>query len=84
LSLLHYKYAVAIKLTGTGIGKLQAQYTKWWAARDGCHSTLCQCRWHGVTREQVLEAASVAVMMQGGPGFTYMPVVMDALDALKR
>ena len=35
----------------------------------------------GVTKEQVLEVASVAVMMQGGPGFTYIPVVMDAIEA---
>jgi len=43
-----------------------------------------KCIGMGITREQVLEAASVVVMMQGGPGFTYMPVVMDALDALKK
>ena len=35
----------------------------------------------GVTREQVLEVAAVAVVMQGGPGFTYVPVVIDALEA---
>lgn len=36
----------------------------------------------GNTREQVLEAAGVVVMMQGGPGYVYMPKVIDALDAL--
>lgn len=36
----------------------------------------------GATREQVLEAAGVAVMMQGGPGYVYVPKVIDALDAL--
>ena len=36
----------------------------------------------GATREQVLEAAGVAVMMQGGPTYTYLPVVVTALDAL--
>ncbi len=36
----------------------------------------------GATREQVLEAAAVAVMMQGGPTYTYFPEVVDALDAL--
>src|SRR4051812_44135329 len=28
----------------------------------------------GASREQVLEAAGVAVMMQGGPSYTYLPV----------
>jgi AhpD family alkylhydroperoxidase len=36
----------------------------------------------GATREQVLEAAGVAVMMQGGPTYTYLPRVVEALDAL--
>ena len=36
----------------------------------------------GATREQILEAAGVAVMMQGGPTYTYLPRVMEALDAL--
>ncbi|HZN64574.1 MAG TPA: carboxymuconolactone decarboxylase family protein [Tepidisphaeraceae bacterium] len=37
----------------------------------------------GATREQVLEAAGVAVMMQGGPTYTYLPKVVEALDELK-
>ena len=37
----------------------------------------------GATREQVLEAAGVAVMMQGGPTYTYLPTVVEALDALE-
>jgi len=37
----------------------------------------------GATREQILEAAGVAVMMQGGPSFTYLPRVTEALDSLK-
>ena len=37
----------------------------------------------GATPEQVLEAAGVAVMMQGGPTYTYLPKVVEALDALK-
>ncbi len=37
----------------------------------------------GATREQVLEAAGVVVMMQGGPGYVYLPKVVDALDALE-
>jgi len=36
----------------------------------------------GATREQILEAAGVAVLMQGGPTYTYLPRVIEALDAL--
>ena len=34
----------------------------------------------GARREQVLEAAAVAVMMGGGPVYTYLPRVTEALD----
>jgi AhpD family alkylhydroperoxidase len=34
----------------------------------------------GATREQVMEAAGVAVMMQGGPAFVHLPAVIAALD----
>ena len=37
----------------------------------------------GATREQILEAAGVAVLMQGGPTYTYLPRVIEALDALQ-
>ncbi len=37
----------------------------------------------GATRDQVLEAAGVVVMMQGGPGYVYMPKVVDALNTLE-
>ena len=37
----------------------------------------------GATRAQVLEAAGVVVMMQGGPGYTYLPKLTEALDALE-
>lgn len=37
----------------------------------------------GASREQVLETAGVAVMMQGGPGYTYLPKVVEALEALE-
>ena len=37
----------------------------------------------GATRAQVLETAGVAVMMQGGPTYTYLPKVVEALDALE-
>lgn len=36
----------------------------------------------GATRQQILEAAGVAVLMQGGPTYTYLPRVLEALDAL--
>lgn len=41
-----------------------------------------KCLDAGATREQILEAASVAVMMAGGPAYTHIPVVMDTLEAL--
>lgn len=36
----------------------------------------------GATRDQILEAAGVAVLMQGGPTYTYLPRVNEALEAL--
>jgi AhpD family alkylhydroperoxidase len=36
----------------------------------------------GATREQVIETAGVVVMMQGGPAYTYLPKVVEALDAI--
>ena len=30
-----------------------------------------------------MEVAGAAVMMQGGPGYTYLPVVVEALDAIE-
>jgi AhpD family alkylhydroperoxidase len=41
------------------------------------------CLKAGATREQVLEAAGVAVLMQGGPAFTHLPEVLAALDHLE-
>ena len=38
----------------------------------------------GATREQIIEAAGVSVMMQGGPSYTYLPRVTEALDALAK
>src|SRR5579875_3877662 len=40
------------------------------------------CLKAGASREQILEAAKVAVMMQGGPTFTYVPEVLRALEHL--
>lgn len=37
----------------------------------------------GATKEQILEAASVAVMMGGGPAYTHLPVVMNTFEALE-
>ena len=42
-----------------------------------------KCLDAGATKEQVLEAASVAVMMGGGPAYTHIPVVMNTLEALQ-
>jgi len=42
-----------------------------------------KCLDAGATREEILEAAGVAVMMSGGPGYTHIPVVIDAIDALE-
>ncbi len=38
----------------------------------------------GATREQILEAAGVSVVMGGGPALTQMPVVMAALKHLEK
>ncbi|MFQ6035773.1 MAG: carboxymuconolactone decarboxylase family protein [Sedimentisphaerales bacterium] len=38
----------------------------------------------GATKQQILEAASVAVMMGGGPAYTHVPLVMETLEALQR
>jgi AhpD family alkylhydroperoxidase len=43
-----------------------------------------KCLQAGNTAAEILEAASVAMMMQGGPAYTHIPVVMDALEALGR
>ncbi|CAN5471188.1 carboxymuconolactone decarboxylase family protein [soil metagenome] len=37
----------------------------------------------GATREQILETAGVAVLMQGGPTYTYLPRVVEAIDAVE-
>ncbi len=42
-----------------------------------------KCLDAGATREQILEAAGVTVMMQGGPSFTHVPEVIHALDYLE-
>ena len=53
------------------------------------HCTPCirshvqKCLEHGATRQQILEAASVAVVMAGGPAYVHMPVVLESLDDLQ-
>ena len=42
-----------------------------------------KCLAAGATKEQILEAASVSIMMGGGPAFTHIPIVMDTLEALE-
>ena len=37
---------------------------------------------HGATREQLIELAGVVVTMQGGPGYVYVPKLLEAMDAL--
>ena len=46
------------------------------------HLHVQKCLDAGNTPAEILEAAGVAVMMQGGPAYTHIPVVMEALEAL--
>lgn len=43
-----------------------------------------KCLKAGATGEQIMEVAGVAVMMQGGPAYTYMPIVSAALEHLEK
>jgi len=38
----------------------------------------------GATRDEVMEAASVAILMQGGPGMAHVIEVMKALEAYEQ
>jgi AhpD family alkylhydroperoxidase len=50
---------------------------------DNCiYSHVERCLKLGATPRQVMDVAAVAVMMGGGPAYTYVPVVVDALQAL--
>jgi len=42
-----------------------------------------KCLKAGATREQIIEAAGVVVVMQGGPAYTHIPEVIHALDYLE-
>ena len=52
------------------------------------HCTPCirmhtqKCLDTGATKEQILEAASVAVVMAGGPAYMHIPVVLETLESL--
>lgn len=41
-----------------------------------------KCLEAGASREQILEAAAVAVVMGGGPAYMHVPEVIEALEAL--
>ena len=41
-----------------------------------------KCLDASASKEEILEAASVVIMMQGGPSYTYVPKVVEALEAL--
>ena len=43
-----------------------------------------KCLDAGASRQEILEAASVAVMMAGGPAYVHIPLVLDTLDDLQR
>lgn len=37
----------------------------------------------GATKEEILEAVQVALMMGGGPVYTYIPVAIETIEALQ-
>lgn len=41
-----------------------------------------KCLEAGATGEEMLEGVGVAVMMSGGPGYTHIPMVIDAIEEL--
>lgn len=43
-----------------------------------------KCIKAGANSEQIIEAAGVGVMMQGGPAYTYVPVVVAAIEHFER
>ena len=52
---------------------------------EGCiWSHVEKCLKTGATPQQVFEAAGVAVMMQGGPTYTYMPKVVEAVEYFQK
>ena len=51
---------------------------------QGCTGSIClhafEAKKAGASREQVMEAAGVAVMMHGDPAFVHLPIVSAAFD----
>ena len=43
-----------------------------------------KCLDAGNRPEEIMEAAGVAVMMQGGPAYTHLPVVLETINALRK
>ena len=41
------------------------------------------CLKAGATREEIMEVCGVAIMMGGGPSYTYTALVLDAIDAFQ-
>lgn len=41
-----------------------------------------KCLEAGATPEEIIEAAGVAVLMDGGPSYTHLPIVLEALEEL--
>ena len=56
------------------------------AVKGQCHWCIAfhvkNCLEHGATREQMIEAVMVAVLMGGGPALMYIKDVQDAIDQL--
>ncbi|MDF1870616.1 MAG: carboxymuconolactone decarboxylase family protein [Phycisphaerales bacterium] len=46
------------------------------------YSHVQKCVKAGATRDQLTELAGVVITMQGGPGYVYVPKLLEALDAL--
>jgi AhpD family alkylhydroperoxidase len=42
-----------------------------------------KCLEAGCSQEEIVEAASVAIMMGGGPAYTHMPIVIETIEALQ-
>ena len=42
-----------------------------------------KCLDAGCSKEEIMEASSVAVMMSGGPAYTHLPMVLETLEALQ-
>jgi AhpD family alkylhydroperoxidase len=42
-----------------------------------------KCLAAGATKEQILEAACVAVLMGGSPAYTHIPIVINTIEELE-